>query len=201
MTYCTKCGKQNPDTAKFCTSCGAVLSPAVAIHVKQTDSIQKSPVISQKKNKTPWIITGIAIILALGTGAYVLFFNKLKKNETNVSSNTTAGNSSGTNPIEKPSDPDAEKLKDLVGQWDVGMNSRNSNQIGNLYNKELVYYRIQMYRDLVVANLGAFFQKNPGYNQHIIGEITVSRPEGGRMECDFTKQVQQEFLRCLNKSS
>ncbi len=25
MAYCTKCGKQNPDTAKFCTGCGNIL--------------------------------------------------------------------------------------------------------------------------------------------------------------------------------
>lgn len=29
--FCTKCGQQNPDGAKFCRACGAPLSPAVAM--------------------------------------------------------------------------------------------------------------------------------------------------------------------------
>ena len=67
MSFCTKCGKQNLDTAKFCTSCGATLA-----------TITVTPFPSQvvSKNKNYWIVIGIVVILGLGVGAYFIFFNK-----------------------------------------------------------------------------------------------------------------------------
>ena len=48
MAFCTKCGKQNLDNAKFCTSCGATLTLVAATPV---------PLLPVSKNKNNWIKT------------------------------------------------------------------------------------------------------------------------------------------------
>ena len=72
MSFCTKCGKQNPDTAKFCTGCGATLTPITATSVPS----QPVPPQIESKNKNNWIVIAIIVILGLGIGAYFVFFNK-----------------------------------------------------------------------------------------------------------------------------
>ncbi len=56
MAYCTKCGKQSPDSAKFCSGCGEVLK-----------SVRKP-----KAWKRVYII--ILVSLAVTIGGYFLFF-------------------------------------------------------------------------------------------------------------------------------
>lgn len=68
MAYCTKCGKPNPDIAKFCTSCGATFGAAV------------SAPASKKSAGKMWMTIAIGAILAVCAISYFLFFNK-KKNE------------------------------------------------------------------------------------------------------------------------
>jgi hypothetical protein len=88
MTYCTQCGKQNPDTAKFCTGCGTTLK------VKPD---QSTPVADQRdaeyeklfgrphgKKKNTWIIISVIAVLGLGAGAYFIFFNNKKPAEKKV---------------------------------------------------------------------------------------------------------------------
>lgn len=70
MAYCTKCGKLNPDTAKFCTTCGTVLGTTAPTSVPHKSSSSKTR-----------MIIAIVAILALGTASYFLFFNKKKKEE------------------------------------------------------------------------------------------------------------------------
>lgn len=68
MAFCTKCGKSNPGTAKFCTSCGAVLGPAIPV-------VQES----SKPASKPWKIFAAVLIILLGVATYFLFFNKKEK--------------------------------------------------------------------------------------------------------------------------
>jgi serine/threonine protein kinase len=65
MNYCTRCGKENPATAKFCTSCG------VALVSDQQPSIQS-------KNNSKIIIISLSILIA-AMGCYFIFFNKKGK--------------------------------------------------------------------------------------------------------------------------
>lgn len=72
MGFCIKCGKSNPETAKFCTSCGAVLSAAIPV-------AQTSP----KPSTKTWIILSAIMVIAIGAASYFLFFNKkVRKKET-----------------------------------------------------------------------------------------------------------------------
>lgn len=72
MAYCTKCGKPNPETAKFCITCGAPL-------VAMTTQNPITPVSGNKKisGKT-WMIIAVGIVV-LGVAGYFLVFNKKKK--------------------------------------------------------------------------------------------------------------------------
>ncbi|MDZ4810929.1 MAG: zinc ribbon domain-containing protein [Bacteroidota bacterium] len=81
MSYCTKCGKQNPDTAKFCTGCGITLKPVVTQSIPTAVPINVNHPLkteSPSKNKTKWLLIGIIVFLGLGAGIYFIFFNKKK---------------------------------------------------------------------------------------------------------------------------
>lgn len=71
MVFCNTCGKQNPDTAKFCTGCGASL-------IATTDKIT---IVQPAKNNTKWFIIAGAIILT-GAASYFLFFTKQNRTIT-----------------------------------------------------------------------------------------------------------------------
>ncbi|MDZ4810932.1 MAG: zinc-ribbon domain-containing protein [Bacteroidota bacterium] len=82
MSYCIKCGKQNPDTAKFCTGCGITLKPVVTQSIPTTGPVDVNhPTRNQNfpTNRTKWLLLGIFVFLGLGTGAYFIFFNKKKQ--------------------------------------------------------------------------------------------------------------------------
>lgn len=60
MLFCTKCGKQNLDKAKFCTGCGAPFSAIVITRPEQ-------------KRNAIFLIT-VAVLLALGAAYYFFSF-------------------------------------------------------------------------------------------------------------------------------
>lgn len=87
MAFCTKCGKSNPETAKFCTSCGTVLSAAIPV-------VQKSPSPTAKTWK---IFAAILLVILLGAAVYFLFFNK-KEKQTETMNSTISGSVNGLYP-------------------------------------------------------------------------------------------------------
>ena len=102
MAYCTKCGKQNPDTAKFCTGCGATLTNAIVQPAQQTKIPNASNSLkpeSNRKNKTTWVIVGTIVLIGLLAGAYFLFFTKKKGDtgSTTVANSDSLSTDSGTN--------------------------------------------------------------------------------------------------------
>lgn len=74
MAFCTKCGKQNLENAKFCTSCGAALTVL-------TTTPMPPQINSPFKNRIPWIIIGIIAFAGLSIGGYFAFFNKNSNKE------------------------------------------------------------------------------------------------------------------------
>lgn len=66
MAFCTKCGKQNLDNAKFCIDCGTPIS--------------QHSVISLAKSKKKWLIIGILIGAVLIAMSYFVFYKKGKTN-------------------------------------------------------------------------------------------------------------------------
>lgn len=82
MAFCKKCGKQNPDTAKFCIGCGNPLKikhPETNTVLPNQDDRGINIFVAPKKNKkTIRLISGIILLLAICTSAYFLFFNKKK---------------------------------------------------------------------------------------------------------------------------
>ena len=73
MSYCTKCGKQNPDTAKFCTGCGTtlIITPPIVINsLKEQNTEQKDSAnsiwntpVEKKFNLTRVVIITLALIV------------------------------------------------------------------------------------------------------------------------------------------
>ena len=74
MSFCIKCGKQNDDTAKFCTGCGSNLLTLVQ---------KKSAYYSVGKSK--WIVSGVLTVVLLVAGIYFLFIHKSKPNVLSTS--------------------------------------------------------------------------------------------------------------------
>ncbi|MBK8300434.1 MAG: zinc-ribbon domain-containing protein [Chitinophagaceae bacterium] len=86
MAYCTKCGKQNSDTAKFCTSCGATLKSGVIPPIPTSAPNKVYHPMEPKRNsskKSTWLAIGIISFLGLFAGVYFIFFNKKKSAKAN----------------------------------------------------------------------------------------------------------------------
>lgn len=79
MTYCNKCGKPNPDTAKFCTTCGTTLSNI------QFTKPGKLP-IKKSSGKKTWMIVAVVALAGLCIAGYFLFIQK--KPEKDAAQNT-----------------------------------------------------------------------------------------------------------------
>ena len=79
MIYCTKCGKQNLDYAKFCTGCGYGLSGKV----QSTSPPLKEPEkgAEPKKNKHTVLLLSVALLVITVIAAYFIFFNKKKEGQ------------------------------------------------------------------------------------------------------------------------
>lgn len=87
MPRCNKCGKQNIDTAKFCTGCGAAIAikkesdlhtsgfEKIVFTTTPADSLQpkarRNPIIA-------WLLSGI-LLFGVATATYFIFFSKKKK--------------------------------------------------------------------------------------------------------------------------
>jgi len=119
MAFCTKCGKQVADGAKFCTSCGQTLvqaqQPAAPAqpqqqyvqqvqpqqqyvqqvqpqqqNIYQAQPAMRPPMDLKKKGKTPFIIGGAVAVAALA--AVLIFTNVFGLfKQTNVGKNNSNG--------------------------------------------------------------------------------------------------------------
>ena len=85
MSYCTKCGKQNSDSAKFCTSCGGTLIANQNSQPKMDYLKESQPI---RGNKINWVLIGSLVTLLVAVAVYFIFFNKVKK-DTQVTNNNT----------------------------------------------------------------------------------------------------------------
>lgn len=83
MAFCIKCGNQNTDNAKFCSSCGTTM----------TTPVFQQPVTAappRTNNTLVWIVIAIVGVIGIGLGAYFIFSNKnsVKKEQISSSENT-----------------------------------------------------------------------------------------------------------------
>jgi uncharacterized RDD family membrane protein YckC len=58
MMFCTQCGAQNPDEAKFCYHCGAALSAPAAMPPVVSEPVAPPPLVSQPSAPSPVIYAG-----------------------------------------------------------------------------------------------------------------------------------------------
>lgn len=162
MHFCTKCGKENYDSAKFCTSCGEAL--------RGTDRGQSS---NSKKHMR--LITGTVIAIVLSTCAWFLFFNKPRDRdkESSVNKNVLAD--------------DIPALKEVVQQWSAALNRGSATEVSALYTERLVYYGSAMSKENAKVLLTNFLMNNTGFYQQISSEITIERINDNMVVCNFQK--------------
>lgn len=84
--YCSKCGKENQDQARFCAYCGAPLETGEsteAVRDREKAEQKTSQKISQKKKKRkwPWILAIILILAAAGTAGVLIFKGQYVKKQ------------------------------------------------------------------------------------------------------------------------
>lgn len=80
MSYCSQCGKQNPQGAKFCTTCGISMFTPAGDTTPTTDTPTHIFDTEEKgtgRNRA-WLIA-VAGMLVIGTAAYFIFFNNDKQ--------------------------------------------------------------------------------------------------------------------------
>ncbi|MDZ4810927.1 MAG: zinc-ribbon domain-containing protein [Bacteroidota bacterium] len=95
MAYCIKCSKQNPDTAKFCTGCGATL---IIANTESIGSAKTTNYSTAPGKKNIWVILTIAAFIVVGALSWFLFFKKKNKTEKQITDTATVAtpeNSSG----------------------------------------------------------------------------------------------------------
>lgn len=105
---CLKCGKDNPDNAKFCSGCGAILQ-------KQADI---EPVKKRKKGKKKiWIVLIVLILAILLLGVY--FLSKERKSVKEYAENV----------VEIFQNGDKEKIDELIfGYQELAVEDENQEE-------------------------------------------------------------------------
>lgn len=103
MKYCSHCGTQLPDNAKFCTNCGAALDAAAAP--------------TADKSKPKWLVPVIAVIaVAVGIGVGITAGRKTDVNEPTPTASSISEDEKQTQvesspvPTEEPSPTPTEEL-------------------------------------------------------------------------------------------
>lgn len=71
MNYCIKCGKQNTESAKFCTGCGSTLT----IKKQAVPQVSETEPFSPPKQfaKRTWILISVFALLGIAVAVYFLF--------------------------------------------------------------------------------------------------------------------------------
>lgn len=143
MIYCTKCGKQNLDNAKFCTGCGKTLANPQLSPTQRTtipDATSLTTPLPAEKRKSTWVIV-VLLLLGLAAGAYFIFFNNKKNNSATV--NATSADSSTTDNEEKNGNERSAsvgltepEIFSFLNDWLNAQNNKNMVTYSNFYSQE-----------------------------------------------------------------
>ena len=72
---CSKCGEENPSTAKFCASCGYAL-PKIETVSPSESSAKENSARRQTKNTIPGVIVGVVVFFLAFFAVQHFFFNE-----------------------------------------------------------------------------------------------------------------------------
>lgn len=152
---CGKCGKEVNEGASFCNNCGASLN---SYQTNTNENMNKYEHYTQpNKNKTPKIIIGIVIIIAIIVGGFLLFGKDIlnRGNDTkieNVNKSADAqieNNNSNSNENSNSSAP--VKSGDYTERSDYNENSEQVKIIAKSYFKKYPF-------DEKYLNIGSAFE-------------------------------------------
>ncbi len=109
---CKKCGREIEDTAKFCTFCGAVVTPQAGAGT-QPRPVRAQTVPAQNRSRFPWILTCCVLALALlVVGGILLAVTFAGREESSVPVSQSGENAAAAEesapPTEAPEDPVSE---------------------------------------------------------------------------------------------
>lgn len=173
MIYCTKCGKQNTDTAKFCTGCGNTFVARASEQSQTPYSVNRDSVTVNSK-KLNWILWGGLASVSVAIGIYFLLINKDSKKETEndnreqASKTQTGVSVTDTTVAIAPAIPSTSKAVPLnpgtqsteitISQDEVNNVSQRINQFYEYENNEnvsslLSYYRFPLDRYYQLYNV------------------------------------------------
>ena len=76
MSYCPQCGRQNPDSVRFCSGCGAAVSLGQA-----ADSASSKTGLRKGSKLAIVAVVAVIIVLAFGAFAYAKFFKPMSDRE------------------------------------------------------------------------------------------------------------------------
>ncbi len=168
MFKCTKCGKQNSDTAKFCTDCGATLTASAVSTTHPPPPV--IPSSNQSGVKRRWAV-GSFLLIGVMAAVYFLFFKKTYKKE------------------DESGEIETIQLKEQVNKWSTALSKKSLNNLAELYDDSLIYYQVKMSREGSLGIVSAFFSKNPDYFQQLVGEIEVEKIDNNNFKCSFVKKA------------
>lgn len=63
MVFCTKCGKQNIEGAKYCEDCGELINRPRKV-ITTTKKVRKGDIKQENKRKDPWVAVLINLLIA-----------------------------------------------------------------------------------------------------------------------------------------
>lgn len=135
MAYCVNCGKQNLETAKFCTSCGNKIN---LLEPKNSPSIPASvaDTLPGKKSNSPntgkiIIFAALAIVL-LGLGVWYFTYYQPKQKAIEITTMDSVKMAQNVEPDNSNIKVDEEKRR-VVEDYFTAANERDFDRISNFY--------------------------------------------------------------------
>lgn len=149
MSYCIKCGKQNPASAKFCTGCGGALF-AKRENTSATSYLTESN--PAKGKKINWVIFTSLGILLIAAAVYFIFLNKEKNKDNPVSDKTEQKNTNETS-IPKVTDSDPVPLKPGTQNAEITI---SETEVDNVSRRIDEFYKYETSED--IPNLLSYYK-------------------------------------------
>jgi uncharacterized membrane protein YvbJ len=77
MVFCTECGKENAEDAKYCSECGATLEKSKLTKPVEIEKKEKVKVTETTKNRSPLVYIAIAVGIIFVILAIIAIFQDI----------------------------------------------------------------------------------------------------------------------------
>lgn len=145
MRYCVKCGFQNEDHAKFCSSCGAPMYIESANNTQPQPFQQPVyPVKTEKPvYKRPWFIILCAVWILIVLSAFVSAIGDDSAESDSTSSVASSEEITTEAKTEKPTEAPTEAPKDFVSQLSTVLDPAIAEKAYNILSNEIGFESLE----------------------------------------------------------